>query len=79
MDGLLTEALALTEQERTMGGKEELLKLAYKQLDQAAMEEELLALEAEALAVKVDLAEAALHPILPRRRTRLGPPAWEAL
>jgi len=65
MDGLMTEALALTEQERTMGGKEELLKLAYKQLDQAAMEEELLALEAEALAVKVDLAEAALRPLLP--------------
>jgi hypothetical protein len=46
------------------------LKLAYKQLDQAAKllkaaGEELLAEEAEALAVKVGLAEAALHPLLP--------------
>jgi hypothetical protein len=53
-----------------MEGKEELLKLVYKQLDQAAKllkatGEELLAEEAEALAVRVDLAEAALHPILP--------------
>jgi hypothetical protein len=53
-----------------MEGKEELLKLAYKQLDQAAKllkaaGDELLALEAEELAVKVDLAEAARHPILP--------------
>jgi hypothetical protein len=53
-----------------MEGKEELLKLAYKQLDPAAKllkaaDEELLASEAEALAVKVDLAEAALRPILP--------------
>jgi hypothetical protein len=44
--------------------------LAYKQLDQAAKllkaaGEELLADEVESLAVRVDLAEAALHPILP--------------
>jgi hypothetical protein len=53
-----------------MEGKEELLKLADKQLDQAAKllkaaGEELLAEEADALAVKVSLAEAALHPLLP--------------
>jgi hypothetical protein len=54
-----------------MEGKEELLKLAYKQLDQVAKllkaaGEELLAEEADAaLAVKVSLAEAALHPLLP--------------
>jgi hypothetical protein len=53
-----------------MEGKEELLRLAHKQLDQAAKllraaDEELLALEAEALSVRVDLAEAALHPLLP--------------
>jgi len=47
-----------------MEGKEELLKLANKQLDQAAnllkaAGEELLAEEADALAVKVSLAEAA--------------------
>jgi hypothetical protein len=58
-----------------MEGKEELLKLAYKQLDQAAKllkaaGDELLALEAEELAVKVDLAEAARHPILPAGGTR---------
>jgi hypothetical protein len=63
-------AFALDEEERTMEGKEELLKLAHKQLDQAAKllkaaDEELLALEAEALAVRVDLPEAALHPLLP--------------
>ena len=51
-----------------MEGKEELLKLAHKQLDQAAKllnaaGEELLAEEADALAVKVSLAEAALHPL----------------
>ena len=50
-----------------MEGKEELLKLAYKQLDQAAKllktaGEELLAEEAESLAVRVDLAEARLAP-----------------
>ena len=50
-----------------MEGKEELLKLANKQLDQAAellkaAGEELLAEEADALAVKVSLAEAALDP-----------------
>ena len=61
---------ALDEEERNNGGQEELLKLAYKQLDQAAKllkaaGEELLAEEAESLAVRVDLAEAALHPILP--------------
>ena len=65
-----SDALALDEEERTMEGKEELLKLAYKQLDQAAKllnaaGEELLAEEADALAVKVSLAEAALHPLLP--------------
>jgi hypothetical protein len=61
---------ALDEEERTMEGKEELLKLANKQLDQAAKllkaaGEELLAEEADALAVKVSLAKAALHPLLP--------------
>jgi hypothetical protein len=50
--------------------KEELLKLAYKKLDEAAKllkaaGEELLAEEAEALAVRVDLAEAALHRSAP--------------
>jgi hypothetical protein len=53
-----------------MEGKEELLKLACKQHDQAAKllkaaGEELLAEEAEALDVSVDLAGAALRPILP--------------
>jgi hypothetical protein len=62
-------ALGSTEEERTMDVKEELLKLAYKKLDETARllkaaDEELLALEAEELAVKVDLAEAALHPLL---------------
>jgi hypothetical protein len=50
----------------TMEGKEELLKLAYQHLGQAAellktAGEELLAEEAEALAARVDLAEAAIH------------------
>jgi hypothetical protein len=53
-----------------MEGKEELLKLSRQQLDQAAKllklaGEELLSEEAEALALKVDLVEAALHPFLP--------------
>ena len=52
-----------------MEGKQDLLKLVYKQLDQAARllkaaGEELLGEEADALAVKVSLAEAALHPLL---------------
>jgi hypothetical protein len=46
-----------------------LKRMAYKKLDEVATllkaaGEELLAEEAEALAVKVDLAEAALHPFL---------------
>jgi hypothetical protein len=56
-------ALGSTEEERTMDVREELLKLAYKKLDETARllkaaDEELLALEAQKLAVKVDLAEA---------------------
>jgi hypothetical protein len=52
-----------------MDVKEGLLKLAYKKLDETARllkaaDEELLALEVEELAVKVDLAEAALRPLL---------------
>jgi hypothetical protein len=43
-----------------MDVKGELLKLAYKKLDETARLLK-LALEAEELAVKVDLAEAALH------------------
>jgi hypothetical protein len=63
-------SLRSTKRRETMEGKEELLKLAHKQLDQAAKllnaaGEELLAEEADALAVKVSLAEAALHPLLP--------------
>jgi hypothetical protein len=62
--------LRSTKRRETMEGKEELLKLAQKQLDQAAKllnaaGEQLLAEEADALAVKVSLAEAALHPLLP--------------
>jgi hypothetical protein len=57
-------------EEQKIEGKEELLKLSRQQLDQAAKllklaGEELLSEEAEALALKVDLAEAALHPSLP--------------
>jgi len=62
--------LRSTKRRETMEGKEDLLKLAYKQLDQAAKllnaaGEELLVEEVDALAVKVSLAEAALHPLLP--------------
>jgi hypothetical protein len=63
-------ALRSNEEERMMEVKEELLTLAYKKLDEAvkllkAAGEELLAEEAEALAVRVDLAEAALHRSAP--------------
>jgi hypothetical protein len=64
--------LRSTKRRERWRAKKELLKLAYKQLDQAAKllhaaGEELLAEEAGALAVKVSLAEAALHPLLPQQ------------
>jgi len=59
-----------------MEGKEELLKLAYKQLDQAAKllkaaGEEPLAEEAEALALRVDSSAGA--PLFNRKGPALGP------